>query len=176
MPGTPIGTVNVWATERGLRRLDFRSGKDLARPGERLSDRPAPDGLLHAVEQLREYLEGRRREFDLALDPGGLTPFQRRVHDRLLAIPHGQVVTYGDVARDIGEDAAGAARAVGQAVGANPLAIVVPCHRVLGSGARLHGYGGGLGRKAWLLRLEGLEVEGERPASRVRADVLRLPL
>lgn len=125
---------------------------------------------------MREYLEGRRRSFDLPLDPGHLTPFQRRVHDRLSAIPHGQLVTYGEVARDIGEDAVGAARAVGQAVGANPLSIVVPCHRVVGSGGRLHGYGGGLPRKAWLLRLEGLEVDGDRPSSRVRSDVLRLPL
>lgn len=176
MPGGPLGTLSLWATERGLRRLDFRSGPDLALPGERLSDGSPPDHLRRAVEQLEAYLQGRRKVFDLPLDPGQVTPFQGRVYERLQAIPHGQVVTYGDVARDIGEDAVGAARAVGQAVGANPLAIVIPCHRVLASDRRLHGYGGGLSRKAALLRLEGLEVEGEERSSRVRPEVLRLLL
>ncbi|MBW3533835.1 MAG: methylated-DNA--[protein]-cysteine S-methyltransferase [Gemmatimonadetes bacterium] len=174
MPGGALGTLSLWVTSRGLRRLDFRSGPDLAHAGERLSDGSPPDHLRRAVEQLGEYLAGNRRAFDLPLDPGQVTPFQGLVYERLRAIPHGQVVTYGEVARDIGADAVGAARAVGQAVGANPLAIVIPCHRVVASDRRLHGYGGGLARKAALLRLEGLEVEGEEPASRVRPEVLRL--
>jgi len=108
------------------------------------------------------------------LDFGQLTPFRRRVYERLLEIPHGTVVTYGEVARDLGDP--GAARAVGQAVGSNPVAIVVPCHRVVASDGSLHGFGGGCDRKAALLRLEGIDVDGTRPSSKVHPEVLRLPL
>ncbi len=169
-----MGTLSLWATEEGLRRIAFSRGPDLALPGERLSRDAPPAHLGEAVSQLRGYLAGDRRDFDLPLDFGGATPFQRQVWERLLAIPFGEVVTYGQVAHALGGD--GAARAVGQAVGSNPLAIVVPCHRVVGSTGGLHGYGGGLEKKAWLLRLEGLQVDGERPTSKVRPDVLRLPL
>lgn len=96
------------------------------------------------------------------------------MYRRLQAIPWGEVITYGDVAREIGDP--GASRAVGQAVGANPVAIVIPCHRVVASDLTLHGFGGGLERKATLLRIEGLGVEGARPRSRVHREVLQLPL
>lgn len=111
----------------------------------------------------------------MPLDLSHATAFQRRVYDRLLGISFGQVATYRDVARDIGADAQ-AARAVGGAVGANPIAIVVPCHRVVASDGRLVGFSGGLERKAALLRLEGVDVEGARPSSRVHPEVLKLPL
>lgn len=97
------------------------------------------------------------------------------MYDRLLEIPFGHVRTYGEIAKEV-SDGQGAARAVGQAVGANPVAIVIPCHRVVASDGSLHGYGGGIDRKATLLRLEGIEVDGARPSSKVHPEVLRLPL
>ena len=104
-----------------------------------------------------------------------ITTFQRSVYGRLLEIPYGHVVSYGKVATDLGQDVA-AARAVGQAVGSNPVPIMVPCHRVVGSDGQLSGYGGGLDRKAALWRLEGIEVDGARPTSRVHPEAIGLPL
>jgi methylated-DNA-[protein]-cysteine S-methyltransferase len=170
-----IGTVRVWVTDAGVRRIDFRSDPDTPRPGEQLSSGPAPAHLAAAVSQLREYFSGKRREFDLPLDLTAATPFQRKVYERLLQIPYGQVATYGEVARDIGAEL-GTARAVGQAVGANPIAIVVPCHRVVAADGRLVGFGGGIERKAALLRREGIDVDGSRPSSRVHPEIIRLPL
>lgn len=108
--------------------------------------------LLQAgAEQLAEYLSGRRRQFELPLAAEG-SAFARSVWQQLLAIPFGQTSTYGELATAMGRT--GAARAVGLAVGRNPLSIIVPCHRVVGSDGRLTGYAGGLERKAWLLDLE----------------------
>lgn len=143
-------------------------------PGETVGTDAPPVLLATALQNLREYLAGRRRDFEVPLDLGQLTPFRRRVYERLLEIPYGTVVTYGEIARDVGEE--GAARAVGQAVGANPVAIVIPCHRVVASDGSLHGFGGGCERKAALLRLEGIDVDGTRPSSKVHPEVLRLPL
>ena len=103
--------------------------------------------------QLDEYFAGRRRAFDLPLEYPG-SPFQRRVWDALLRIPFGETRTYAELARDIG--APGAARAVGSANGANRLAIVIPCHRVIAADGGLGGYGGGLWRKLRLLETEGV--------------------
>jgi len=108
------------------------------------------------------------------LDLSGATDFQRQIYERLLEIPHGRVVSYGDLADELGEP--GAARAVGQAVGANPLPVVIPCHRVVRSDRRLGGFSGGLKRKVALLRLEGVHVDGPRPTSKVQPEVLQLPL
>ena len=171
----PLGVLRVWATEAGVRRIDFESRPDQVRPDEALSSDPAPPHLAAALAQLREYVAGTRTTFDLPLDLSPVTPFQLRVYEQLLRIPHGRVVTYGTVARDIGEDAS-LARAVGQAVGANPIAIVVPCHRVVAADGRLVGFGGGIGRKAALLRLEGIHVDGTRPSSRVHPEIIRLPI
>lgn len=107
--------------------------------------------LDEAERQLREYFEGRRRAFDLPLELSG-TPFQRLVWDALLGIPYGEVKTYGELARKIGKPRA--ARAVGGACHANPIAIIVPCHRVVGTGGALVGFGGGLDVKEKLLDLE----------------------
>jgi methylated-DNA-[protein]-cysteine S-methyltransferase len=104
------------------------------------------------ARQLDEYFAGSRTSFDLPLAPGG-TPFQRRVWAELARIPAGTTVTYGEIARRAGRP--GAARAVGAAVGRNPVSIVVPCHRVVGSDGALTGYAGGIERKAFLLALEG---------------------
>lgn len=175
LPGTPVGTVKLWATSEGLRRLDFRQGPDLALPGERISPDPPPPILHRALTSLKAYFDGTGRSFDVPLDLGAITDFQRRVFARLQTIPHGTVITYGDVARALELGPAGA-RAVGQAVGANPVAIVIPCHRVVASTGALHGYSGGLGRKAALLRIEGIVVDGTEASSKVHPEVLRLPL
>ena len=171
MPDTPIGHLGIWATRSGVRRIGF-AVEDLAGP---VNDRTKEAARLNEVVlQLQDYFTGRRTSFDIELDFSGATEFQRRIYRRLLQIPHGRILSYGDIADELGEP--GAARAVGQAVGANPLPIVVPCHRVVRSDGRLGGYAGGLVRKVTLLRLEGIDVEGPRAASKVQPDVLRLPL
>ncbi|MDT8340136.1 MAG: methylated-DNA--[protein]-cysteine S-methyltransferase [Longimicrobiales bacterium] len=176
LPGTPLGTLKLWATDSGLRRVGFRSGPDLAAPGERLSTAPTPRHLARALELLAGYLEGRVRDLgSLPLDMGALTDFQLQVYRALRAVPYGRTTTYGRLAEMLGLGAAGA-RAVGQAVGANPVAIVVPCHRVVGADGALHGYAWGLERKAALLRLEGISVDGARPTSRIHPEELTLPL
>jgi methylated-DNA-[protein]-cysteine S-methyltransferase len=109
------------------------------------------DGFADAVAQLNAYFAGELVDFDLELDLQG-TEFQRRVWRALLTIPYGETRSYGEIAEQIG--APGAARAVGLANGHNPIAIVVPCHRVIGAGGSLTGYGGGLDRKRTLLGLE----------------------
>lgn len=112
----------------------------------------APPVLREAAEQLRAYFEGRLREFTLPLTLDG-TAFQQRVWEQLQRIPYGRTETYGGIAARLGLPA-GAARAVGLANGANPVSIVVPCHRVIGADGSLTGYGGGLDRKRFLLQLE----------------------
>jgi methylated-DNA-[protein]-cysteine S-methyltransferase len=111
-----------------------------------------PAAFREVMGQLDEYFAGSRATFDLALAPAG-TPFQQRVWAELARIPAGTTVTYGELARRAGRP--GAARAVGAAVGRNPVSIVVPCHRVVGSDGALTGYAGGIARKAFLLALEG---------------------
>ena len=105
-----------------------------------------------AIAQILEYLEGKRRRFDLRLDLRA-TPFQRRVYDELLRIPYGETRSYADVARAIGKPQA--VRAVGAANGANPIPLVIPCHRVIASDGHLGGFGGGLPLKKQLLAMEG---------------------
>jgi methylated-DNA-[protein]-cysteine S-methyltransferase len=115
--------------------------------------------VADAVGQLRAYFAGQRRTFELPLAPEG-TPFQQRVWRELLNIPYGQTISYGELARRLGNP--NGSRAVGLANGANPISIVIPCHRVIGSTGKLTGYGGGLKTKQWLLALErvgsGLEL------------------
>jgi methylated-DNA-[protein]-cysteine S-methyltransferase len=116
--------------------------------------------LAETARQLGEYFAGARRVFELPLAPAG-SPFQQSVWEALLDIPYGQTRTYGDVARRLGLPLS-ASRAVGAANGANPIPVVVPCHRVIGAGGRLTGYGGGLERKEALLRLEGVRTERDQ--------------
>lgn len=130
--------------------------------------------LTAAVEQLREYFGRSRTVFDVPLDLATATDFQRDVYARLLRIAYGRVTTYGELAESV--DRAELARAVGQAVGANPIPIFIPCHRVVAADSRLGGFSGGLPAKAALLRLENVEVEGETEVSRVHPEVLRLDL
>ena len=115
-----------------------------------LHSKSSPD--IELLNQLEAYFEKKRRQFDIPLDVRG-TPFQLLVWDYLLGIPWGETRTYGQIAEALGRPKA--ARAVGRAVGTNPVSIVVPCHRVIGANGNLTGYGGGLDRKTALLELEG---------------------
>lgn len=169
---TPVGTIAVWVTQLGLRRLGFDA--DALTIPHHTEDTTSIPHLDRAMTQLSEYFSGGRQEFDVPLDLSGATDFQRRIYKRLVEIPFGRVVSYGDLADELGDP--GAARAVGQAVGANPLPVVVPCHRVVRSDGRLGGFSGGLTRKVELLRLEGMDVDGPHPTSRIHPEVIRLPL
>lgn len=154
---SPIGTLRIASTSRGVAFLGLPAAGGtgfagwLARmaPGARREEAFAPN--RDAIRQLLEYLEGKRTEFDVPLDLRG-TPFQLRVWHALLEIPYGATRSYADVARAIGSPAA--VRAVGAANGANPVALIVPCHRVIQSGGKLGGYGGGLPLKRRLLAME----------------------
>ena len=154
-----IGTIRVAATPRGVCKIAL--GKETAQDfigwleryvglAPHKSERMGIVAL--ALDQIEEYLNGVRREFDLPLDLRG-TEFQRRMWSTVAAIPYGQTRTYADIARTMGKPLA--VRAVGAANGANPLPLVVPCHRVLGSDGSLTGYGGGLDVKQKLLEMEG---------------------
>ncbi|OKJ78361.1 methylated-DNA--[protein]-cysteine S-methyltransferase [Streptomyces sp. CB02460] len=114
----------------------------------------APEAFAGVAAQLREYFEGRRTRFDLVYAQGRGTEFQRRVWDALEAVPYGETVSYGQIAARVGASGAGV-RAVGTAIGRNPLLVVRPCHRVIGADGALRGYAGGLERKERLLGLEG---------------------
>lgn len=147
---TPLGVLTLVADDEGLVAVlwpdDRRRVVD--DPGPLAADDPV---LTAAARQLDEYLAGDRRTFDLPLVPRG-EPFQQQVWQLLRAIPYGETRTYGDLARDLGQP--GAAQAVGAANGANPLSIVVPCHRVVGADGSLTGFAGGLDAKRHLLALE----------------------
>jgi methylated-DNA-[protein]-cysteine S-methyltransferase len=156
---SPLGDLLVAVTPRGLLKISFlgRYAADdaLAQIAARVSPRVLEDpaALDGPRRQLDEYFAGRRHEFDLPLDWALTHGFGRLVLDRTARIPYGQVATYGEVARDIGRPRA--SRATGNALGANPIPIVVPCHRVVRSGGVLGNYGGGPERKEQLLALEG---------------------
>ncbi len=157
---TPIGRLFVALDEDGLRLVTWAEDlQDARRAALRRGAEEVTASAVRtadAVAQLREYFSGQRRVFTLPISWAGLTPFQRRVLQETMRIPYGETRTYGELAAAIGRP--GAARAVGQAEGANPMPIVVPCHRVLGARGRLTGYGGGQGldTKRWLLRHEGV--------------------
>ena len=158
-----LGQVFFAATTTGLVAIAFgvseRAFRDRLQANFGVEAERAPGKLGRIGQQLREYLAGRRTRFDLPLDLRALPEFQRRVLLAALKIPHGRVTTYGEIARRIGHPKA--ARAVGQALGHNPIPLVIPCHRVLGADGSLHGYGAGKGlpTKAWLLTLEGARFE-----------------
>lgn len=153
---TDLGVVSLAAGTRGLVGLWFDGQRHLPAqldgPGAWSGDDTHPV-LRAAARQLAQYLAGTRQAFDLPLDLSGGTPFQQAVWRALLAIPSGATTSYGALARALGSPTA--VRAVGAAVGRNPISIVVPCHRVLSAGGALTGYAGGLARKQALLRLEG---------------------
>jgi methylated-DNA-[protein]-cysteine S-methyltransferase len=161
---SPIGRLLAAATERGLVRLAFAGEEPdrvLALLATRVSPRvlEAPARLDHVRRGLDDYFAGRRRHFaDVSVDWALVSPFGRRVLGALAGIGWGEVTTYAGLAAGIGKPRA--ARAVGNALGANPVPIVVPCHRVLRTGGSLGGYGGGLDLKRRLLSLEGVSPPG----------------
>jgi methylated-DNA-[protein]-cysteine S-methyltransferase len=130
--------------------------------------------LRQVVDQLEEYFERKRTTFDLSLDLEAATDFQRGVYAELVKVSYGHVVTYGELAEAV--DRPELARAVGQAVGSNPIPIVIPCHRVVAADSRLGGFSGGLPAKVALLAVENVEVEGATESSRIHPAVLRLDL
>jgi methylated-DNA-[protein]-cysteine S-methyltransferase len=141
---SPIGPLTLASSEKGLAAVHFGD----AHPPEGLVDES-----IHrdAIQQLQEYFDGKRTSFDLPLDLQG-TPFQQSVWNKLQTIPYGQTCSYGEIARSLGKP--GAARAVGMANHDNPIAVVVPCHRVVGADGSLTGYAGGLDVKKHLLTFE----------------------
>lgn len=145
-------TFRVLSSSGGLRWIELNP-TPLEELGDRLHARIVPDDQPNeaVLDQLHEYLRGERREFSIDLELRG-TPFQRSVWNALIEIPYGQTLAYAEVAERIGN--AKALRAVGQAVGANPIPIAIPCHRVIGKDGRLVGFGGGLPLKERLLYLE----------------------
>lgn len=155
---TPVGVILAASSERGIAYLElprasgrgFAGWQRLAAPRTRAVPGFAPNRAV--VAQVLEYLDGKRRTFDVACDLRG-TPFQRAVWGSVLAIPYGETRSYAEVACAVGRPAA--AQAVGAANAANPIPLIVPCHRVVTTGGKLGGYAGGLPLKARLLALEG---------------------
>jgi methylated-DNA-[protein]-cysteine S-methyltransferase len=148
---SPVGELLLAGDGTRLQRLHFHDSERRARIDPAWERSAEPFDELCA--QLDQYFAGERREFDVPLDPAGGTEFERRVWAALREIPYGETEAYGELADRIGHP--GRARAVGAANGRNPIAIVIPCHRVIGADGRLVGYGGGLPRKRRLLELEG---------------------
>lgn len=142
---TPVGTITLQCDEEALLFLVFgkREFENTLSKSTALLER--------TIDQLKEYLAGERKEFDLALNPQG-TDFQKKVWNALLTIPWGETKTYGEIAAQIGNPKA--CRAVGMANNRNPISIIIPCHRVIGAKGALVGYGGGLDIKEKLLKLE----------------------
>jgi methylated-DNA-[protein]-cysteine S-methyltransferase len=145
---SPLGMLRISGHVQGITEVLFCDDAELTVPAT-----PVPDCLQACAQQLEAYFAGTRQSFDLVLAPKG-TPFQQQVWETLRAIPYGKSRSYMEVSRAIlGEKAI---RAVGAANGRNPICLIVPCHRVIGSDGSLTGYAGGLWRKEWLLRHEGI--------------------
>ncbi|MBI3509952.1 MAG: methylated-DNA--[protein]-cysteine S-methyltransferase [Bacteroidetes bacterium] len=148
MPGlifdSPVGTIEIVGDEQFIHEVEFRD--EAKNPESEI-----PPLLLKAKKQLEEYFSGERKIFDLPLKQEG-TEFQQKVWNELCRIPFGKTISYLDLAKNLGDEKV--IRAAGTANGKNKIAIIVPCHRVIGSDASLTGYAGGLHRKEWLLRHE----------------------
>ncbi|MFT7465120.1 MAG: methylated-DNA-[protein]-cysteine S-methyltransferase [Pseudohongiellaceae bacterium] len=153
---SPLGPLCLRGTDAGLTAIEFAATLDLDGQVPAATRSPL---LLAAMAQLTEYFAGRRRQFELPLAPQG-TEFQLAVWEQLRAVPFGETTSYGAMAKALGRPQA--SRAVGAANGANPLPIVVPCHRVVGADGALTGFGGGLGIKRQLLIHEGQQLCGDR--------------
>jgi len=150
---SPVGLLLLAGDERGLRRVSFENGKRATppQPDWKLDKEP----FSEVIRQLQAYFRGELKEFDLALAMEG-TEFQLRVWNALRAIPYGETISYARLAERIGNPKA--VRAVGLANGSNPIPIIVPCHRVIGSDGSLTGFGGGLSTKKMLLELENKQL------------------
>ena len=150
---SPLGPVVAIAEEAGITHVDFVGAKYEQPIGRDWVEDPDDPALRACLEQLAEYFDGKRRDFDLPLAPQG-TAFQQRVWKEIARVPYGKTITYGELARRAG--APGHARAAGAATGRNPVGVVIPCHRIVGADGDLTGYAGGLERKRGLLELEGV--------------------
>lgn len=146
----PIGLLEICGSEKGIVSISFAANVDNVIEN--------PVCLRGCVTQLNEYFERKRKSFDLVLDVEG-TDFQKKVWSELMKIPYGKTKSYNDIAIKLGDKEA--VRAVGNANGKNPIPIIVPCHRVIGSDGKLVGYAGGLWRKKWLLGFENKDFQGE---------------
>ena len=156
---TPLDDLRLVISDFGLVAVEWADSQpELDRILRRLAHPVKADAsrVKPYAEEVRAYLEGRLREFTFAIDWDTLRPFQRTVLEAVYAIPYGETCTYAEIAAQIGRSPA-ASRAVGRANATNPMPLVIPCHRVIGTDGKLHGYGGGQGlpTKAWLLQLEG---------------------
>ncbi len=151
---TPLGRLTLRATRRGLTGIFMEEHRHGPGAGERAAWQSDDALFTQSRRQLEEYLAGNRTIFDLGIDQDAIggTPFQRRIWSALMKVAYGETISYGELARRIGQPAA--VRAVGLANGRNPLSIVVPCHRIVGANGALTGYGGGMPRKRFLLDLE----------------------
>lgn len=149
---SPIGTLLLAATDQALCGVWFEDQSGIPAWALLAPHSPSHPMLERVVSQLSEYLAGERRDFDLPLDWSDGTTFQQTVWQALAAIPYGHTLSYSDIAQRIGKPLA--VRAVGGAVGRNPLGIIVPCHRVVGRDGSMTGYTGGMERKIALLKLE----------------------
>lgn len=148
---TPLGIIEVKASDKGITQTIFS--------GAEKSDINTNDITDNAKQQLLEYFAGTRQQFELPLDPKG-TEFQKSVWACLSKIPFGEIVTYLDIAKMINKPKG--SQAVGGANGRNPISLIVPCHRVIGSSGALTGYAGGIERKLWLLNHEGIELQDSK--------------
>lgn len=147
---SPVGWLEIAGDENGVKRVYFvdEQGKD---------SETVPDTLVQCSKQLQDFFDGKRKSFDLKLNPQG-TAFQLLVWSELQQIPFGDTVSYGSIARKLKDEKL--TRAVGHANGQNPIAVIIPCHRVIGENGKLTGYAGGMWRKSWLLDHEG-KVSGK---------------
>jgi methylated-DNA-[protein]-cysteine S-methyltransferase len=153
---SPVGKLRLVATDDGLAGILFEREPPRPHSFDMVGEAPDHPVLLETERQLEEYFVGTRKTFDLKLDFAG-TDFQRKVWTALLTIPFGETRSYAQIAKQIGHPSA--VRAVGAANGRNPISIIAPCHRVIGSSGKLTGFGGGLPAKARLLALEGAYPE-----------------
>lgn len=179
---SPLGLLFLAATERGLRYVEFMDRRSLRRTiAAHAADNPdaawepSVRELRPLAELIEKYFCGTQKTFHVPLDPVG-TEYQRKVWNALSSIPYGETRSYGDIAKAIGEPRS--ARAVGLAANQNPIAIVVPCHRVIGADGKLVGYSGGLPRKKALLAIEGRfralqDVDGDRVIEQLHVKVRR---
>lgn len=149
---SPIGVLRLVASEKGLVAILWKNDKPRRVLLGEVVEEPSHPVLVRTEKELKEYFAGKLRVFSIPLDMRG-TPFQNEVWRALLGIPFGETRSYGDLAKRLGNPAA--SRAVGAANGRNPVAIIVPCHRVVGATGSLTGFAGGLEAKAYLLSLEG---------------------
>jgi methylated-DNA-[protein]-cysteine S-methyltransferase len=149
---TPAGTLFATAANGALTGIYFENQQYFPRDMDEWLEDASAAPLPECARQIREYFEGKRTSFDLPLAPEG-TDFQQRVWKQIARIPFGKTITYSELAKRAGAE--GSARAAGAATGRNPITLVVPCHRVIGSDGSLTGYAGGLPRKTKLLELEG---------------------